>query len=379
MSENKNQDGATEAKTTDRAPAEKEPAKSDDSSRRPNDNEKKDAPGKGGGGPPKKVIVIAGIVFLALAFGGLLYYLHARNFVSTDDAFTAGHVHEISARVPGTVLAVLVNDNAAVHKGQTLATLDPREFELALEKARAQLAQARASMLQAKAEVAQRVAATSQTSAQLEKATDDYRRVAGLYQQDMKAVSKAEVDADSAQLKNAQGAFEAAKANETAARAQQAVAQAGVTNAEAVVHDAELQFSYTRIAAPVDGLVAKKTVETGRRVQAGQALMAVVERSVWVIANLKETQLAKVKIGQSVAIDIDAIPGHEFKGRVDSFQPGTGAIFSLLPPDNATGNFTKIVQRLPVKITFDEASVRGYQSRIMPGLSVAPTIDLRSR
>jgi membrane fusion protein (multidrug efflux system) len=346
-----------------------------DEHRKPEAREEKKAPGK----PPKKVLIIASLVFLLLAIGGVLYYLHARNYESTDDAFTAGHVHEISARVPGTILTVLVDDNQAVHQGQILATLDTRDFDLALEKAGAQLAQARASTQQAEAEVRQREAATSQASAQLDKARIDDERASGLFQHDMKAVSKADVDATNAQLKTTQAAFDAARANEIAARAQEAVARAGVKNAEAAVHDAELQLSYTKILAPVDGFVSKKTVETGRRIEPGQALMAVVEPNVWVVANLKETQLAKVNVGQSVAIEIDAIPGREFAGRVDSFQAGTGATFALLPPDNATGNFTKIVQRVPVKIVFDQESVRDYRNRIVPGLSAVPKIDLRSR
>ena len=376
-------DGATETEAKERQPEEKKDEASSSRDRKegshdadePKEEEKK----KGGGKPPRKVLIIAGLVFLLLAVGGLLYWLHARHFESTDDACTAGHVHEISARVPGTVQAVLVHDNEVVHRGQPLAALDPREFNLGLEKARAQLAQAKAMTEQAKADLLQRQAASSQAAAQLEKAMSDYDRISGLYQQDLKAVAKSEVDAADAALKSARGAFEATKANETAAQAQVTVAQAGVTTAETSLHDAELQFSYTSIVSPVDGFIAKKTIESGRRIQAGQALMAVVERTVWVVANLKETQLAKVKIGQEVAIEIDAIPDHEFKGHVDSFQPGTGATFSLLPPDNATGNFTKIVQRVPVKIIFDEDSVRGFQNRLVPGLSVAPTIDLRTR
>ncbi len=381
MNEKINHDGATATLPQNRAGSDQPTDRSANSS--PNEGEgqpeqPKKEKKKGGGKPPKKVLIIAGLVFALLAVGGLLYYLHARNFESTDDAFTAGHVHEISSRVAGTVQAVLVRDNEVVHKGQPLAMLDPREFDLAKEKASAQVAEARAKTEQAKADFMQRQAATAQAAAQLEKAMSDYNRISGLYQQDIKAVAKAEVDAANAQLKTARGAFEATKANETAAQAQVTVAQAGVTTAETALHEAELQSSYTNITAPVDGFVAKKSVESGRRIQPGQALMAVVERHVWVVANLKETQLANLKIGQSVAIEIDAIPDHEFKGRVDSFQPGTGATFSLLPPDNATGNFTKIVQRVPVKIVFEEESVRGFQDRIVPGLSVAPTIDLRT-
>lgn len=382
-------DGVSEVPSRDRQPNEKPPERdrreSDGKEDEKKPEEKKNDEGeekekkKGSGKPSKKALIIGGIVVVLIAVGGLLYYLHARNYVSTDDAFVAGHVHEISSRVPGTVLSVLVDDNEAVHKGNTLLALDPREFDLSLEKARAQLAQSRAQAQQAQAQVTQQSASSAQASAQLEKAMTDFQRVTSLYQKDLKAVSKAEVDTNSAELKSAKAAFEASKANETSARAQREVAQAGVKNAEAAVHDAELQLTFTTINAPVDGFVAKKTVESGRRLQPGQALMAVVESDVWVVANLKETQMAEVKIGQAVTIDVDAVPDHEFKGRVDSFQQGTGAVFALLPPDNATGNFTKIVQRVPVKIVFEPDSIRGYGNRLVPGLSVAPTIDLRSR
>jgi membrane fusion protein (multidrug efflux system) len=232
---------------------------------------------------------------------------------------------------------------------------------------------------QAQAGIAQKEAAAQRAAANLEKAQSDYDRATSLYQKDVKAVSKADVDAATAALHSAQGESAAAKADTAAAHAQLAVAHAGVATAQASVHDARLQLSYTRILAPVAGRVGKKNVESGERIQPGEALMAVVERDVWVLANLKETQLAKVKIGQKVTIEIDAVPDHDFIGHVDSFQPGSGATFALLPPDNATGNFTKIVQRVPVKIVFDPDSIRGYETRVVPGLSCQPKIDLRTK
>lgn len=349
-------------------------------------NEQKE---QGGGGekkegkkpkrPSKKTLIIGGIVLGVLLLLGLLYYLHARHFVSTDDAYTTGHVHPISARIAGTVSKVFVNDNQEVHAGQTLVQLDPSTSELNLEKARAQLGQARASLEQAEADVLQKKATSERAEADLQKAQTDFDRVNGLYQQDVKAVSKAEVDAADAALKSAKGGFAAARANTVAAEAQRAVAHAGVASVEAALHDAQLQLSYTTIEAPVDGVISKKTAETGQRIQPGQAVMAVVGKDIWVVANLKETQLAQVRVGQTVSIHVDAVPDQDFAGRVDSFQAGTGAEFALLPPDNATGNFTKIVQRVPVKIVFDQDSLGKYRNRIVPGLSCAPTIDLRTR
>ncbi len=323
------------------------------------DEEKKPKP------PSKKTLIIAGIVLVVLLIGALFYYLHARNFISTDDAYTSGHVHEISARVGGTVQTLNVEDNQHVKAGQTLLALDERDFQVALEKTRAQLAQANA-------QVTQGHASTERAQADLDKTQNDYERTTGLFQKDLKAVSKAEVDAVTAGLQNAKGALAAAKAELT-------VAEAGAKSAETSVHDAELQLSYATVLAPVDGLVGKRTVETGKRIQPGQALMAVVERDVWILANYKETQLAKMRIGQHVEVKVDAVPDHKFSAHVDSLQPGTGSSFALLPPDNATGNFTKIVQRVPVKIIFDEHALDGFEDRVVPGLSVIPKIDLRSK
>ena len=373
--------------------------------------EKKQEDGKDSGEekgfrPSKKAIVIGALVFLALIIGGVLYWLHARQFVSTDDAYTTGHVHEISARVSGTVVEVNVDDNQLVEAGAVLVKLDPRDYEVALERARAGLAQAEADVgnQQAKieqagsqisaadAQVEQARAQVSQARAQLEKTQLDYSRIAGLFQQDKKAVAKSDVDAATAALDSARGAVEGAQANVMAAVAQAAasgssktaaltqlkVAQANVAAQKAGERDAELQLSYCSVISPTRGRVSKKTVETGQRLSPGQALMAIVPDDVWVLANLKETQLTDVRVGQRVDIHIDSLPKRSFAGTVDSVQEGSGATFSLLPPDNATGNFTKIVQRVPVKIVFDEESIRDFHDQIVPGLSVEPRIDLRS-
>jgi membrane fusion protein (multidrug efflux system) len=275
-----------------------------------------------------------------------LYWLHARNFASTDDAYTTTHVHEISARVAGTVESVDVDDNQLVKAGQRLLVLDQRDFKIGLEQARAQ--------------VLQRRAAASQARANLDHAQQDYDRFTKLSHE--KVVSKQDLDNATAALRTGKGAMDAATAD--------------LATAEVALHNAELQLSYTTILAPADGVIGKKTVETGARIQPGQALMAVVERNVWVLGNFKETQIGRMRVGQHVDVKIDAIPDHTFSAHIDSLQPGTGSTFALLPPDNATGNFTKIVQRVPVKIVFDD--VGPYRSRVVPGLSCEPKIDLRS-
>jgi len=256
----------------------------------------------------------------------------------------------------------------------------------------AKIDQAGSQISAADAQVEQARAQVSQARAQLEKAQLDYNRIAGLYQQDRKAVAKSDVDAATAALDSARGAAEGAQANVTAAVAQAAasrsnkaasitqlkVAEANTEAAKAAELDAELQLSYCSVISPVRGKVSRKTVETGQRLAPGQALMAIVPDYVWILANLKETQLTDVRVGQRVDIHVDSLPKQSFFGTVDSIQEGGGAVFSLLPPDNATGNFTKIVQRVPVKIVFDEESIRDFRDRIVPGISVEPRIDLRS-
>jgi membrane fusion protein (multidrug efflux system) len=261
-----------------------------------------------------------------------------------------------------------------------------------VSQAEAKIAQTRGQLSATRAQVSQSQSQVAQAGAQLEKARADYDRVAGLYSKDLKAVSKADVDAATeaftrarsavegarANLSAAQAQVEAAEANVKAAEADTQVAESSVVASEAEVKNAELQLSYCNVLAPVDGKVSRKTVEKGQRLQPGQALMAIVPDDIWVIANLKETQLERLQIGQRVDITIDTLPHEKFFGTVNSIQEGSGATFALLPPDNATGNFTKIVQRVPVKIVFDPASIRDFADKIVPGLSVEPQIDLES-
>jgi membrane fusion protein (multidrug efflux system) len=330
-------DGNTAAKTEDRTDR-----RSKDRQRRERDDKDRDKKFH----VSRKTLIIGGACVAVVLIGVLLYWLHARNFESTDDAYTTTHVHEISARVAGTVEQVNVDDNQLVKAGQTLVVLDQRDFKVAVEQAQAQ--------------VLQRRAAAQQARANLDHAQQDYDRFTKLSHE--KVVSKQDLDNATAALRTGKGAMDAATAD--------------LATAEAALHNAELQFSYTTIIAPADGVVGKKTVETGQRIQPAQALMAVVERNVWVLGNFKETQIGRMRVGQHVDVKIDAIPDHKFSAHIDSLQPGTGAVFSLLPPDNATGNFTKIVQRVPVKIVFDD--VGKYRARVVPGLSCQPKINLRS-
>lgn len=386
------------------------PSKKDDGDDSKNDqkDDKKDHDDKDGqkkGFHPSPLAVIITLAALILvAAGALIWRRHAKTHVSTDDAYTAARVHQVSPRIAGAAIEVWVDDNQRVRPGDLLVKLDPRDYEVALERAQANLNQAHAQVLQAgaaitqaqagiaqaEAQVLQARAQTAQAGANFEVAGVNYGRNSALFTRDSRAVARADVDTAKSSLEASQAAFDAAQANARAAEAgadaaralkesreaELVVARAQVGAAQANVDDAKLQLSYCWVTSPCAGRVARKTVESGQRLSPGQALLAVTEDDVWVLANLKETQLEHVRVGQRVKLPLDAFPGHPFTGRVDSLQAGSGATYALLPPDNATGNFTKIVQRVPVKLTFDRDSIKGFEALVVAGLSVVPVIDL---
>jgi membrane fusion protein (multidrug efflux system) len=307
------------------------------------------------------------IVVVILSAGAAIWLVHwihrSLTFVETDDAYINGHIHQVSSRVPGVVDAVRVSENEPVKAGQVLVQLQPLEFEIALQKAQAALTQARAQETQAKARL-------DQATAQLGGADVDFVRNHRLSQKDARAVAQADVETSKVKADAMRAALEGANADLEAARA-------NIAAQEAVVRDAERELSYVTVTAPTDGYIGNKNVEVGNRVQVGQALFAVVEPNYWIVANYKETQLKTVRPGQPVEITIDALGGRTFSGKVDSVSPASGAQFAMLPPDNATGNFTKVVQRVPVKIVFDPESIRGLENRIRPGLSTVVAVRVR--
>ena len=281
-----------------------------------------------GNGAARKAGLAAAAVAACAAFG---YWLYARNFESTDDAFIESHVVAVSPNVSGTVTEVDVADNQSVELGAPLLQIDPRPFQARLDQAKAEVQAAQADADNAEA---------------------DFARDRQLFKRD--AVSKQTLDHASASAQGAQARLELAR--------------------KRVDADA-LDLSYARLTAPVAGLVARKSVEVGGYVQAGQQLLALVPRESWVIANFKETQLTRMRAGQPATIRVDAYPGRRFTGRVDSIQSGTGSRFSLLPPENATGNFVKVVQRVPVKIVFDPPPDPSVL--LAPGMSVVPEVRVR--
>ena len=326
------------------------------------------------------------LVLVAAIVWGVLYWLHARHYESTDDAFVDGYISQVAAQVAGRVLRIAVTDNQQVAAGELLLELDPRDFQVKLEQARAQRATAIAQREEARAQAVVQQAAIDQQQAQvrvaeaeLNQAQTDLARYRSV---DPRAIARQQLDTSSATAKASAARLDAARqavagsrAQLEAARAKIEAGDATVQQAEADIRNAELQLSYASIGAPFAGRVTKRTVQPGNYVSPGQALMAVVPDIMWVTANFKETQLTDMRGGQPVTISVDAFPDVPLKGHVDSIQRGTGAVFSSLPAENATGNYVKVVQRVPVKILFDGQAARDLP--LSPGMSVVPRVTVR--
>jgi membrane fusion protein (multidrug efflux system) len=344
-------------------------------------------------GPNRRVQIVAGVIALvAIGVGARMWYRSAY-FVETDNAYVAGHVHPVSSRVAGVVTKLLIEDNQMVKEGDVIAELDPVDQQLKVAQIQAEIDKAKQQVIQADAQIAQAQAQASSATAQVAqsealalRARQDADRFSQLYSSQMKAVSKAEVDAATAGRTSAAADVTARRDSVTAAKAQIAAAissrdvlkgQVDVLGVQ--LKDAQQQAAYNRLLAPVSGRIGKRSIEVGMRVQPGQQLTAIVEDNVWLTANYKETQLANLRPGQNVNVTIDAIPGKTLVGRVDSFAPASGNQFALLPADNATGNFTKIVQRVPVKITFRPEDIKALSGRLVPGMSAIAEVPLREQ
>jgi membrane fusion protein (multidrug efflux system) len=409
----------------------------------------------------KGLVLVGGILAAA---AGTWYYLQSRAYESTDNAFIAGDVVQISPRVPGQMLRVHVKDNQHVNRGDLIAEIDPSDYETQLAQAKARLkdtgahesgaqsgleltssitgavlvqagagleaagdqvhvlkarlAQDEAVVHAAEAGLQQAEARQTAAEAEARRASDDAVRYRTLHEKDevsRQLLDRAETDARASsanleavrqmvaaakaqlgqakagysasvaslslvekQVRQAQGKLEEAQTAPQQVRVRQSDLQSAKAQQEqqnAAVRQAELDFSYTKIYAPESGYITKKSVEPGNFVQTGQALMALVSDRLWVVANFKETQLENMRTGQPATVKVDAYPQLKLRGRVDSIQSGSGAQFSLLPPENATGNYVKIVQRVPVKILLDAIPSQEY--RLGPGLSVIPEVKIR--
>lgn len=284
--------------------------------------------------PAKKtnrLLVIGLPIALVALIGAIGYYVAERNFESTDDAFIDSHVIPVSAKVAGQITQVDIRDNQPVKAGDVMVTIDPVPFQAKLDEEQAKLDSAEVEATRAVADAA---------------------RYDTLYK-------KQEVSQQ--QYENAQAAARAARA--------------AVERERAVVEQSRLNLSYTKIVSPESGTITRKSVEPGMYVQVGQGLLAVVPKDVWVTANFKETQLTDMRPGQPVTVEVDAYPDRKLSGHVDSIQVGTGARFSLFPPENATGNFVKVVQRVPVKIVFDDKDAN--LPLLAAGMSVEAKVKVR--
>lgn len=388
--------------------------------------------------PWLRIVVI--LVATVLVVGGILFWLHSRKWESTDDAQVDGHIANISARVSGQVIKVNFDDNQLVKAGDVLVEVDPADYQVALDRAQAdyqdQLAQAQAAQSsvpiaragsqstiataaadvtngQASVTAAQRQADAAraqlaQAQANAVKANNDVARYQQLIQK--QEISQQQFDTVVANAKSANAAVDSAAAQVQAADQQIAVAQgrllqaranltnakvspfnitstaqrataagAGAKRAQSALEQAQLNLNYTKIAAPISGIVGHRNVEVGHNVTAGQQLMSVVPTDencsdcLWITANFKETQLHKMKAGQRAKIHVDALD-LDIEGKVDSIGAATGAVFSMLPPENATGNYVKVVQRIPVKITY--APDQDPQHRLRPGMSVEASVNV---
>ena len=348
----------------------------------------------------KRTMLGIGLVFI-VAIAGLYFYAQAASYESTDDAFIAAHTIEVAPKIAGKLDSVFVKDNQLVKKGDLLAQIDPRDYDAQLDQKQAARDSVKAEVLSAQAAVDQQIAnvrsleatldedrADEQASqAQADQTSDDLRREQDLYNTHVVSIQ----DLIHSQVANraAQANLESAKKKVAAGGAQLAEGEAEVRTFQALVEyvlaqekqnnatveSAKLNDSYTKVYAPENGRITRKSVEPGDYVQVGQSLLALVPSEIYVTANYKENQVKLMRPGQPVEVEVDALGGRKFEGHVDSIQMGSGAAFSLLPPENATGNYVKVVQRIPVKILFDQAPDVGLP--IGPGESVVPTVEVQ--
>ena len=336
--------------------------------------------------------IILAVVVVALVVGGTLYYLHARQFETTDDAFVDAHIVRIAAQEAGQLVQVANIDNRHVEAGQLLAVVQPNGAVATRAEALANVEQARAQASQADADVLAAIRTREQAAAQslaplanAVKARQDLARYETLLRLDKNAVALQQLDQARATARSTAAEAAAARRQVAQADAQVEVARraakasrATIGARQAAVQQADVTLGNLRLTAPVSGQVVNRQVNLGSYVAPGAQLMAIVPDTMWITANFKETQLTLMRIGQPVDIRVDAYPGIEFKGHLDSIQRGAGQAFALLPPQNATGNYVKVVQRVPVRITFDIKNgpdPRKYP--IGPGMSVVPTVKVR--
>lgn len=350
----------------------------------------------------KIALVVFSLIFIVGSITLYLYLDYKSRHITTDDAFIEGRIHMVASKINGTVKAVYVRDNQFVRKGDPLIEIDPIDYEVKVKEAlsgvdaeRAKLSEIEARIEVSRRQLSEIVAAieTAKANLALQEATlnqaeREFKRAEELYREEIiskeryeKAetsyrVAVAQVRAAREQLRMAEMNLISQQAIVIQTEAAKKTQYSAIRQKEALLKEAELNRGYTRICSPSDGYTTKKSVEIGNQIRAGQPLMAVVPlNDIWIVANYKETQLEKIRPGQEVKIKVDAYPGKRFRGKVESIMSGTGSVFSLFPPENATGNYVKVVQRIPVKIVLDGDTDPQHLLRI--GMSVVPTIIVK--
>ena len=350
----------------------------------------------------KTAIVLFVLLGIILAVSAYFYIRYKNTHISTDDAFIEGNVHTIAPKVSGTVMAVFVNDNQFVKKGALLCELDPIDYKTRRRQASFALGAQQGRLLEDKARIEAGIKRLAETragidaakaalaleEANLRQARKDAVRAVNLYKKEAIPrqryeklttdydVEGSKVRAERERLRQARAAWQAQKAVLAEYRAALVYQGSVIKQDKASLELARLNEGYTRIYAPTDGYITKKSVQVGNQVQPAQPLMAIVPLSdIWVTANYKETRITKMRPGQDVDISVDTFPGMTFHGKVNSIMAGTGAVFSLFPPENATGNYVKVVQRIPVKIVLNPGEDPNHVLRL--GMSVEPTVIIK--
>ena len=338
---------------------------------------------------PRKLVfpIILGLVLVGALIFTIKEYVFLQSHEQTDDAQVDGDISPVIARVSGYVMEIRFKDNQYVHAGDTLVVLDDRDYKIKLDQAMAAQTAAQknvaaqgAQIAESQSNIAVQKANIEQAQVRLWKATQDYDRYKNLY--DDHAITKAQLDEVTADRDGAQAALDAAKSQVpvidkriNTSREQTVATGAVIDSRKADVEYAQLQLSYTVITAPASGIISKRNIQLGQLVQAGSPLFSVVHDDIYITANFKETQLSDIRLGQKVDIRVDAFDKQVIPGTIESFSGATGAKFSLLPPDNATGNFVKVVQRIPVRVHIDADT--SVLNKMRPGMSVDVTVHTK--
>lgn len=325
----------------------------------------------GNNGKKKKAFMIVGVVVAIGLVAGYFYSGYRKTHVSTDDAFIDGNIHTIAAKIYGTVKEIYVTDNQPVKQGDLLLEIDPADYTVRYREASSAVNAEKAKLAEAVTKIAAAQANLELQRANLKLAEIEKTRSENLFQKE--AIPRDRYDRAMTSYEVAVAQVKAAEEQLRTTESQKLTQASTIKQKEASASLADLNYQYTKIYAPADGYVTKKSVQVGNQIQPGQPLMAVVGlNDIWVVANYKETELENIRPGQQVDIAVDSYPGKVFKGKVDSIMAGTGVTFSLFPAENATGNYVKVVQRIPVKIILQEGTDKDHLLRL--GMSVVPTV-----